>query len=45
MKIDAKNWLEFRVGDLFNIKPTKSYTYTNAKLLGLVVSDRDRLKE
>ena len=33
MKIDAKNWLEFRVGDLFNIKPTKSYTYTNAKLL------------
>lgn len=33
MKIDTRNWLEFRVGDLFIIKPTKSYKLTNAKLL------------
>lgn len=32
-KIDTNKWLEFRVGDMFNIKPTKTYKLTNAKLL------------
>lgn len=32
-KIVTLNWKEYRVGDLFKIKPTKSYKCTNAKLL------------
>lgn len=32
-RVDINNWLEYRVGDLFDIKPTKSYKITNAKLL------------
>ena len=32
-KIDTSNWGEFRVGDLFEIKPTKSYKMRNADLL------------
>lgn len=31
-KIDISTWKEFRVGDLFDIKPTKHYGLTNAKL-------------
>ncbi len=31
--IDTNNWREFRVGDLFMIKPTKAYKLTNSKLL------------
>lgn len=31
--IDTSKWHDFRVGDLFDIKPTKSYKLTNAKLL------------
>ena len=31
--IDIKNWKRFRIGDLFNIHPTKAYKLTNAKLL------------
>lgn len=32
-KIDTKNRKEFRVGELFDIHPTKAYKLTNAKLL------------
>ena len=32
-KIDTSNWGKFRVGDLFEIKPTKSYKMRNADLL------------
>ena len=32
-KIITLNWKEYRLGDLFEIKPTKSYKCTNAKLL------------
>ena len=32
-KIDTSNWGNFRVGDLFEIKPTKSYKMRNADLL------------
>ena len=32
-KIDTTNWKKFRVGDLFEIKPTKSYKMRNADLL------------
>lgn len=31
--IDTSNWKEFRVGDLFDIHPTKAYKLTNAQLL------------
>lgn len=31
--IDTSNWKEFRVGDLFDIHPTKVYKLTNAQLL------------
>lgn len=31
-KIDTTNWGDFRVGDLFDIKPTQAYKLTNAKL-------------
>ena len=31
--IDVSNWKEFRIGDLFDIHPTKAYELTNAKLL------------
>ena len=31
--IDVSGWGEFRVGDLFNIHPTKAYKLTNAQLL------------
>ena len=30
---DTSNWKEFRVGDLFDIHPTKAYKLTNAQLL------------
>lgn len=33
MKIDTSNWKEFRVGDLFDIHPTKAYKLNNAQLL------------
>ena len=32
-RINTKNWIKYRVGDLFDIRPTKAYKYTNAKLL------------
>ena len=32
-KIDNSGWKEFRVGDLFDIHPTKAYKCTNAELL------------
>lgn len=32
-KINTDSWQEFKVGNLFKIKPTKAYKYTNAKLL------------
>lgn len=32
-KIDTTYWKEFRVGDLFDIHPTKAYKLTNAQLL------------
>ena len=32
MKMDIEDWKEFRVGDLFDIRPTKSYKYNNSKL-------------
>lgn len=32
-KIDISEWKEFRVGDLFDIHPTKAYKCTNAELL------------
>ena len=32
-KIDTSGWKEFRVGDLFDIHPTKAYKCTNAELL------------
>ena len=32
-KIDTTYWKEFRVGDLFNIHPTKAYKMTNVQLL------------
>ena len=32
-KIDTIYWKEFRVGDLFDIHPTKAYKLTNAQLL------------
>ena len=32
-KIDTTDWKEFRIGDLFEIKPTKAYKFTNSKLL------------
>ena len=32
-KIDTSGWNEFRVGDLFDIHPTKAYKCTNAELL------------
>lgn len=31
--IDTSNWKEFRVGDLFDIHPTKAYKLINAQLL------------
>ena len=31
--IDTSSWKEFRVGDLFDIHPTKAYKLTNAQLL------------
>lgn len=31
--IDTSNWKEFRVGDLFNIHPTKAYKLTNSQLI------------
>lgn len=31
--IDTSTWKEFRVGDLFDIHPTKAYKLTNAQLL------------
>ena len=31
-KIDTTSWGDFRVGDMFDIKPTKAYKLTNAKL-------------
>lgn len=31
--LNTENWKEFRVGNLFEIKPTKAYRYTNAELL------------
>lgn len=31
--IDTSTWTEFRVGDLFDIHPTKAYKLTNAQLL------------
>ncbi len=32
-ELNTTHWQEFRVGDLFMIKPTKAYKYTNSKLL------------
>lgn len=32
-EIDTSGWKEFRVGDLFDIHPTKAYKCTNAELL------------
>ena len=32
-KIDTTSWKEFRVGDLFDIHPTKAYKLTNVQLL------------
>lgn len=32
-EIDTTKWYSFRVGDLFDIRPTKSYKLTNATLL------------
>lgn len=32
-KVDTKEWGEFRVGELFDIHPTKAYKCTNAELL------------
>lgn len=32
-KIDTRNWKEFRVGDLFDIRPTKHYNDENGKAL------------
>lgn len=32
-RINITKWSEFRVGNLFDIKPTKAYKLTNAKLL------------
>lgn len=32
-KVDTREWEEFRVGDLFDIHPTKAYKCTNAELL------------
>lgn len=32
-RIDTSKWKEFRVGELFEIHPTKAYPLTNAKLL------------
>ena len=32
-KIDTRDWKEFKVGDLFEIHPTKAYKYTNKELL------------
>ena len=32
-KIDTSGWKEFRVGELFDIHPTKAYKCTNAELL------------
>ncbi len=32
-KIDTRNWKEFRVGDLFDIRPTKHYNDDNGKAL------------
>lgn len=32
-KIDTSNWKKFKVGELFEIKPTKSYKMRNADLL------------
>ena len=31
--IDVSGWKEFRIGDLFDIHPTKAYKLTNAQLL------------
>lgn len=31
--IDMSNWKEFRIGDLFDIHPTKAYKMNNAQLL------------
>ncbi len=31
-KLSEVKWGEFRIGDLFEIRPTKSYGLTNAKL-------------
>lgn len=31
-KIDTNNWLEYRIGDLFDIHPTKAYKLTNSSL-------------
>lgn len=32
-KVDTREWREFRVGELFDIHPTKAYKCTNAELL------------
>ena len=32
-KIDIENWKAFKVGDLFDIHPTKAYGMTNAQLM------------
>ena len=32
-RINTTKWSEFRVGNLFDIKPTKAYKLTTAKLL------------
>lgn len=32
-KVDTREWGEFRVGELFDIHPTKAYKCTNAELL------------
>ncbi|GAA6124230.1 restriction endonuclease subunit S [Bifidobacterium psychraerophilum] len=31
-EIDTKSWVGFKVGDLFNIKPTRAYKATNSQL-------------
>lgn len=32
IKINTENWLEYRIGDLFDIHPTKAYKLTNSTL-------------
>ena len=33
IKIDTSKWGDFKVGDLFDIHPTKAYKLTNSKLM------------